>query len=244
MLQMRRVIRWWGIQSMVAGLVAAGHAGAAELSRVEEVELQPLLAATVRLVEALDVVGAPLSAATKEALQAAGKGGDARPATAAIQSLQAILDPLCVAGVTINAESRVSVVEGPAAKELVEQGWRTFLVKVHNLAGITAPMRVEGPQLKPMVKRSSGSPDPRIEVSPEESADRWLDATFFTSQPLKDELSGLALEYRVLQLHARDAGKREASLGFNVGQGTQDLGFRAAADLLLKGVPARRVAGS
>jgi hypothetical protein len=30
----------------------------------------------------------------------------------------------------------------------------------------------------------------------------------------------------------------------DVGQGTQDLGFRAAADLLLKGVPARRVSGS
>ena len=235
MRRMRRLDRWGGMVSILGGLWAASFGSAAELLRVEEVELQPLLAATGRLVEALDVVGAPLPAATKGALAAAGKGGDAGHAAAAIQ---AILDPLCVAGVTINAESRVSVVEGPAAKELVEQGWRTFLVKVHNLAGITAPVRVEGPQLKPMVKRSSGSPDPRIEVSPEESADRWLDATFFTSQPLKDELSGLALEYRILQLHARDAGKREASLGFNVGQGTQDLGFRATVPILFECLPA------
>ena len=219
----------------LGGLFSAGVPAAAELPRVDEVELQPLLAATERLVEALDVVGAPLPAATKVALVAAGKGSDARQATA---DVQAILDPFCVAGVTINAESRVSVVEGPAAKELVEQGWRTFLVKVHNLAGITAPVRVEGPQLKPMVKRSSGAADPKIEIAPGDAAARWLDATFFTAQPLEPELSGLALEYRVLQLHSRDAGKREATLGFNVGQGTQDLGFRAAVPILFECLPA------
>ena len=31
MLQLRRLIRWWGIQSIVVGLGAAGHAGAAGL---------------------------------------------------------------------------------------------------------------------------------------------------------------------------------------------------------------------
>ena len=90
MLQMRRFILLLAIQSILTGLIAAGGAGAAELPRVEEVELQPLLAATVRLVEALDVVGAPLPAATKGALQAAGKGGDARHGIAAIESVESI----------------------------------------------------------------------------------------------------------------------------------------------------------
>src|SRR5690606_41728770 len=51
--------------------------------------------------------------------------------------IQEVLDKYCVAGVHINAESRVKVAEGPAKKELIQQGWRTFLVKVHNEAGIT-----------------------------------------------------------------------------------------------------------
>jgi len=215
--------------------VAVGRDPGQTFLPVDGVELQPLVAATDRLVEALAIIGSPLPAATTDALRAASRGDDVRHAGATIQEQ---LDRFCLVGVTINAESRVSVVDGPAVRELVEQGWRTFLVKVHNEAGITPPMRIEGPNLLPMVKRSSGSPDPRIEIAPADAANRWLDATFFTSPPMKTQLSGLALEYCILQLHARDAGKREATLGFNVGQGTQDLGFRASVPILFDCLPA------
>lgn len=231
--------RWRGIgraAAVVACLVAGAPGGRAEdFLPVDGVELQPLLSATGRLVEALDVVGAPLDAEARRALAEAGRDGDA---AAAARAIQAILDPLCVAGMTINAESRVSVVAGPAAKELIEQGWRSFLVKVHNQAGITAEPRVEGPNLLPMVKPSSGAADPQVVITPADSADRWLDAAFVTAQPLQARLSGLGLEYRVLQLFARDAGPREARLGFNVGQGTQDLGFRASVPILFRCLPA------
>ena len=93
-----------------------------------------------------------------------------------------MLDPLCLAGVTINAESRVSVVEGPAAKELVEQGWRTFLVKVSNQAGITAELKAEGPNLLPMVKPGTGVPDPKIVITPADAADRWLDCARYSAE--------------------------------------------------------------
>ena len=63
----------------------------------------------------------------------------------------------------------------------------------------------------------------------------------FDTQPLRKELSGLKLEYRILQLYSRDAGKREAKLSFNVGQGTQDLGFRNEVDILFNCLPAREV---
>ena len=49
----------------------------------------------------------------------------------------------------------------------------------------------------------------------------------YKDRPLKTELSGLSLEYRIIQIASRDAGKREARISFNVGQGTQDLGFRS-----------------
>src|SRR4026208_2347632 len=61
------------------------------------------------------------------------------------------------------------------------------------------------------------------------------------AQPLRQKLSGLPLDYRIVQLYSRDAGKREARISFNVGQGTQDLGFRNDADILFDAVPAQAV---
>ena len=60
-------------------------------------------------------------------------------------------------------------------------------------------------------------------------------------QPLNARLSGLPLEYRVVQIYSRDAGKREAKLEFDVGQGTQDLGFRNEVNVLFECQAATRV---
>lgn len=49
------------------------------------------------------------------------------------------------------------------------------------------------------------------------------------------------MEYRILQLYSKDAGKREAKLIFDVGQGTQDLGFRSEVDILFTAAPAAKV---
>ena len=59
---------------------------------------------------------------------------------------------------------------------------------------------------------------------------------------MKPRLSGLLVEYRILQLYSRDVGRREATLEFNVGQGTQDLGFRSELPVLFECVPAVEVA--
>jgi hypothetical protein len=50
--------------------------------------------------------------------------------------------------------------------------------------------------------------------------------------PLGKTLTGAHLEYLPLRLVAHEAGKREATLKFDVGQGTQDLGFRAEVPVL------------
>jgi hypothetical protein len=220
-------------------VTASRSACADDFLKVIDVEPQPLAAATDRLIEALDYVGAPLPPADREALQAAIKETDPRKSLATVQK---VLDPHCVVGVTINPESRVSVVEGPVKKELIQQGWRTFLVKVHNLAGINPELKIESPNLAPLYKRSTGRADPKLEVTPADVPNRWLDAALFNSQPLKPALSGLALEYRIIQLYSRDVGKREAKLGFNVGQGTQDLGFRNTVPVLFQCLPAVEIA--
>ncbi|HIG27837.1 MAG TPA: hypothetical protein EYQ50_08570 [Verrucomicrobiales bacterium] len=206
---------------------------------VTDVESQPLIAATERLLEALEYVGVPILPKDVEAVQVAMKDGDA---AASIRAIQEVLDQYVVAGVYISAESRVKVREGAAVKELVQQGWRSFLVKVHNEAGITPVLHGDSPNAGPQYKRSRGSAEPEIEITDADVAQRWLDLAMFNKPPLKPNLSGLELEYRIIQLYSRDVGKREARLAFNVGQGTQDIGFRNHVPLLFQCVPAVEIA--
>ena len=204
-------------------------ANADELPLVRGVELQPLAAQVERVAQALEVAGAPLSDEQRKELQSALAGGDE---AAAVERVQKILDPLCLAGVTINPESRVKVQEGPAAKELMEQGWRVFLVKVRNEAGVTARLRCQSPNAAALQDRSDGSPEPPQTISRRDVAERWMDVSMFDSPPLVARLSGLGLEYRIVELFSRDRGQREAKLAFDVGQGTQDLGFRNEVNVL------------
>ena len=51
-------------------------------------------------------------------------------------------------------------------------------------------------------------------------------------------LSGLKVEYALALLYSGEAGQREATIGFDVGQGTQDLGFRGEVPVLFDVRPA------
>ncbi len=197
-----------------------------ELPGIENVEVQPLLVQANRLMEALDYLGAPLSDQSRKLLDQARQAEDG----SARQLVQQAFDPLCLAGITINPESRVKVVPGPAPRELDQNGWRVFLVKVDNQAGVTAPLQAESPQALPI----AGSP-------PADVRDRWLEMNMFQSRPLAESLSGIQLEYRPLLLYSRDPGKRTAVLAFNVGQGTQDIGFRNDVSLTFDCKPSRKV---
>jgi hypothetical protein len=196
---------------------------APDLPIVKGVEAQPFTAQISRLIEAMEYTGVPFDPKTRKAL-------DAALAKADPEAIQQILDPHCLFAVHINPESRVKVARGPAPAELVEQGWRQFLIKVENEAGVTAPLRAKSPN----GQRLHGSPA-------EDVPNRWLELALFDSQPLQPALSGLKLEYRIAQLSTRDAGKREAKFSFDVGQGTQDLGFRNEVDILFDCRPAQTV---
>src|SRR4051794_33844656 len=109
-----------------------GRAGEPPLPAVDGVALQPLAAHARALTEAMEYLGTPLPDATRPALDAAYRTPDAAEAA---RATQAALDPLCLVAVDINPEARVKVAAGPAKPQLIEAGWRTFLVKVHNAAG-------------------------------------------------------------------------------------------------------------
>ncbi len=192
------------------------------------VEFQPFTAQVTRIVEALALIGDPLSLA--ESAEIKQLTGALANQSRAVQRLQEILDRHCLAFVNLNPESRVSVQAGPAKPELIQQGWRTFLIKVQNDAGITPVLAVDS--------RNAG----RLAGTDEPAVDRkFLDILMLNRQPMRPNLSGLEVEYRILQLFSRDAGKREAKLSFNVGQGTQDLGFRSDIDILFTCKPAVKI---
>lgn len=217
---------------LLTALLCSTTASAAEFPQSFNVELQPLKAQIQRVVEAMDYLGFPLSAADRRELDAALAEEHQPTARAGIQQ---VLDRHALYGVHINPEMRVKVSHGPAKPVLHEQGWLQFLVKVHNEAGTTAELKAESPNAGDVFRREGD----RRPLGAHE--DLWLDLQMFNQQPLNRTLSGLELEYRVIQLYARDAGKREAKMSFNVGQGTQDLGFRNEVAVLFDCQSARAI---
>jgi hypothetical protein len=113
----------------------------------------------------------------------------------------------CLLVVSINPESRVKAVRGSALAELRHGVPTVVTVKVVNEAGVTAGVSVSGP--------GTGEGG-------------WLDARFAGSNRLR----GSRVEYLRLRLTPREPGKREATFRFDVGQGTQDLGYRAEVPVL------------
>ena len=121
-----------------------------DLPLVRGVEAQPLKGQAGRVAEALAYLGEPL---TKDQQAALDKAAALTDDDQAAEAIQKVLDARCLAGVSINPESRVKVARGPAEAELVQHGWRVFLVKVHNEAGVTAPLRATSPNAEPLHKR-------------------------------------------------------------------------------------------
>lgn len=215
---------------------------ATAMEPVVKVERQPLISATERLIEALTYVGAPLNEQDLAAIKAATME---KQDVDAVLGIQKVLDPNCLAFIHINPESRVKLEEGPVKKELMQQGWRTFLVKVANESGSNAVLQPDSPNIAPLYQRGKGARQkPKTDeklVDPEDVPARFLDCIVYDGQPLKKTLSGLALEYRIVQLYSRDVGRREAKLGFHIGTGTQDIGFRNTVPILFNCVPAVEV---
>jgi hypothetical protein len=185
---------------------------AADLPKVAKVDFQPLAAQTKRLLDALDYLGSPLGEADRKALDAARTAENKAEGVAAIQ---AVLDKHCLAGVVLG-ERKIETIAGPARPELAEQGWRVFLVKVINPEGVDKlELQAESPNARPMVRGSRGGPAPTVE-SAGEVRKRFLDLMMFNNQPLTRQLSGLEVEYRLLQVYSRDAGRKQATLGFSL----------------------------
>ena len=228
-------------------IVLSGFCGLATAQQVAQqhqhdaaqpVPLQPLAQQVRQLEEALNYLGQPLPAADHRRINdAIGNTDEA----AAIAALESVLDRHVLATVDINPESRVKVEQGTAKPELVEAGTRLFLVKVINHGNVTAELNVVSPNSGKVYLQSTGNPQPPIRLTPRDSAERWADISLYQRPPMRKRLSGLALEYQILEVYSRDVGQRSAKISFNVGQGSQDIGFRNDVTIVFNALPARPI---
>jgi EF hand len=210
------------IPALLFLLLSTFSAAAAPLPVVGDVDGQPLGANAERLAKSLEFLGAPLPAGKSKALDDAIAKRDAK-------AIQSLLDERVLLQVSINPESRVKVARGPAQAVAQQSGYTIHLLKVVNEANSKSQLRVASPQ--------AGSLSSQREVK-KEFKNRFLDLKLFNAPPMTDTLSGLKVEYAILLIYSTEAGPREATLSFDVGQGTQDLGFRAEAPVLFDVRPA------
>jgi hypothetical protein len=202
---------------------------AADKPPVVAEEGQPLAANAERVQKALEFLSAPLPKAADTALGTAIKNQDAA-------EIQKVLDEQVTFVVTINPESRVKVTEGPRVPSLQQAGWTPVLVKVVNEANVKKKLSVTSPQ-SGIVYGGQGRNEKDPKADPN-TVKRFAQVELYASPPLKGELSGLKAEYAVVLIYSAESGKRELTVGFDVGQGTQDLGFRAETAVLFEVKPA------
>ena len=238
-----------GLALLAAMATAKGWAhtakGSAVSPSVSEADAQPQLELARRTVAALAQLGEPLSTADVAAIEQLANAGRLKDAaTAALRLLQTRV----LVQVSISPEARVGVLRVMDRATLVQGGWRLFLVRIDNPAAVPGRLGASSPQAVPVhgiappgavVGGSMGNPS--VATTRGDMAERWLDLTVHDEAPLGAALEPVPVDYKILALYARDAGRRSAALAFDIGPGTGDLGGRDRTTVHFDVRPAHRV---
>ncbi len=214
----------------------------AELPIVTKVESQPLISNVKRLIKALDDYGQPLESKFRIQLNEVLNKGS-------VIEIQKLLDSEVFIAVHLNPETRVKVMRGQSDAHLQQRGYVTKIVKVYNESTVSTPLRVTSPQAGPvyggvqqLTLKRMASEKLGTDLNDLGAKDRFLDVSLRNDPPMSDKLSGLEVEYQLMDLSSSDSGKREATLTFDVGDGTRDLGNRSEIAVLFtikKSVPVK-----
>ena len=179
----------------------------------EEAPAQPFFAALVRILEARRRLGEPLPAATLARLKDLQARGD-------VVGAQRALEPFTLLHLRLGSGGYAWPERGGAEARLIEQGWRSFLVRVVNPQGLTDPMAysLDTPVLGQVEADSAPRPthEPQGAQTPalmrDTVARARLDVQSYDESPLVPMLSGLAVEYRLVQLTGFSPGRHETGL--------------------------------
>jgi hypothetical protein len=196
---------------LVLLFVVFGNSASAQgtLPPVEGLDAGDLQRQCKQLLQSLAKLKAPLLEKSEQEIRAF--IAEKKNAQEKTEEIQKLLNAQCLVGVSINPESRVKAARGPRSADLIAGKETIFLIRVLNEAGVTHPLSVN---------------------LADSARENWLEITVHPETASEKKLSGQKLEYVPVRLKAQKPGKREATLVFDVGQGTQDLGFRAEVPIL------------
>lgn len=202
--------------ALVGAIVLSSHTQAAE-PPILKVEGQPLVSQVKRVVDALELLGTPLSA---KLLKELGSAIEARDAA----RIQTIMDQNVMFVVDDNGDGKVSAESGPASPVIQQGGFTPALVKVLNRPGNKRErlwiQSLQAGAVYAGASRFSLERQQQTELNAWENKDgrkdRFLTLEMFTSQPLAVTLSGLEVEYTLALLYSHEAGPREATLIFQL----------------------------
>jgi hypothetical protein len=186
------------------------------------VEPQPYFASLRRVVQALQSLGAPLAPVDAEQIARL----SAAPSPENLKEAELLLARYTLMRVRLSSEGTALSRPGESARELVEQGWRSFLIRVENPGGLTLPLTSisnaamdEGD----LIHQYGMGREPSLAVGnfsgPADYAHLWMGCKFFAGPPSMDQLSGIPLEYRIVEIFSRDRGRKSAYLQAYPGDG-------------------------
>ena len=127
------------------------------------------------------------------------------------------LTSLTLASISINPESRVKISSTRDRIKLAANTPKQFLLKVENVAGITAPLRLRAIDLS----------DPDLKIAD------WCEIKIVKNPYTSDKLTSKLNEFKIVKVIVKRRGLHEVRIIADAGQGTQDLGFRATMDLMI-----------
>jgi len=200
----------------------------AQADESSDIAIQPYFADVNRALDALAKLGAPVADSDAQRIAALTRQGD----TAALAATEKILERYTVARLTIGTDGTGRVAFGGTQRLLVEQGWRMFLVRIENRSarddsvlfasetGTPGDMETDG---RPWHMAQRAYLDDRLYKGPLIEK-MWITSELYDSTPVirwgtevhAIPLSGIPVEYRVVQIFSRDAGRRVADFGLYV----------------------------
>jgi len=200
--------------ALAGGFTGAQLCAAIELEASELVP-QPYFAGVTRILETLARLGAPVAAADSEHIAALANQDD----SAAVDTAEKILDRYTLARLSLEADGTGRIAMGGAQRTLVEQGWRMFLVRIANPGGRTDSLNFASESQGPG-SMMSWTMAPRAHMGDRLNKGPiieklWVLSRIHEGSPAPEgdqakpiQLSGMPVEYRIIELFSRDAGRR------------------------------------
>lgn len=211
-------------------------------STAEPIPPQPYFAMVNRAVQALAHLGTPISTADTEQLDTLTRQNN----DAAVSKAEEILRRYTLANLSLRADGAPQIAVGDAPRQLVEQGWRVFLVRVEN------PREQKGSLVLTSGTRTIGN----LEIVSKGAAQRtaladvlfkgpmiekmWLDMELYEptsalsggAEVQAIPLPELPVGYHLVQLFSRDHGHRTTNFSLSTLPSSGSTTFHPARRLI------------